>query len=239
MLIFLKLYLAHLVAEFLRPYKAREKRPLSQLAVHLLIYLGAAVVFVNYSFNWRVALCIVLITLAHGVCDFLETKRDDWLAFTVDQLLHLLLIGLAAIWLRFSGFGIVTSALRDIAASKKLHLTLCGYLAVVFGGGFLVHNISKYFTPSIDPGLLPTKPGLTNAGRYIGWLERALVLTFLLTGYKEGIGLLLAAKTLVRYPEIKEDVKGQFAEYFLIGTLSSMGIAILVGLIILKLDAMP
>jgi hypothetical protein len=87
----------------------------------------------------------------------------------------------------------------------------------------------------IDSALVPEKPGLPNAGKYIGWLERSLVLTFIVAGYPDGVGLLLAAKALARYPEIKSDVKGHFAEYFLIGTLTSVTVALLAGFVLLKL----
>ena len=66
-------------------------------------------------------------------------------------------------------------------------------------------------------------------------LKPPLVLTFILTGYPDGIGFLLAGKALVRYPEIKEDVRGHFAEYFLIGTLTSVTLALLGGLLAVKL----
>jgi hypothetical protein len=46
------------------------------------------------------------------------------------------------------------------------------------------------------------------------------------------VGVLLAAKALVRYPEIQEDKKGHFAEYFLVGTLTSVGLAILGGIVL-------
>ena len=77
---------------------------------------------------------------------------------------------------------------------------------------------------------MQSKPGLPAAGKYIGWLERALIITFLVTGNPQAIGLLIAAKALVRYPEIKEDTKGHFAEYFLIGTLTSVSLALFAGL---------
>ena len=82
---------------------------------------------------------------------------------------------------------------------------------------------------------MQSKPGLPSAGKYIGWLERSLVVTFIVGGYPDGIGLLLAAKALVRYPEIKNDEKYHFAEYFLIGTLTSVTLALLGGFALLKL----
>jgi len=83
--------------------------------------------------------------------------------------------------------------------------------------------------------LVAEKPGLPSAGKYIGWLERSLVLIFIVAGYPDGIGLLLAAKALVRYPEIKNDTKAHFAEYFLIGTLTSVTLALIAGFVLIKL----
>jgi len=61
-----------------------------------------------------------------------------------------------------------------------------------------------------------------------------LILTFVLGRYGEAVGFLLAAKALARYPEIKDDTRGHFAEYFLLGTLTSVGLALVGGLIVLK-----
>ena len=122
-----------------------------------------------------------------------------------------------------------------LTGSKKLYLFLSIYVAVVFGGGYFVQKVTQYFMRHIDEGLMQAKPGLPNAGKYIGWLERFLVVTFIVGGYPEGIGLLLAAKALARYPEIKNDEKHHFAEYFLIGTLTSVTLALLAGFALLKL----
>ena len=86
----------------------------------------------------------------------------------------------------------------------------------------------------VDKTLFPNKPGLRNAGKFIGWLERALVTTFVVAGYPEGIGLLLAAKTIARYPELKNDQAHHFAEYFLVGTFTSFSMALIAGFILLK-----
>lgn len=62
-------------------------------------------------------------------------------------------------------------------------------------------------------------------GRYIGYLERAIVFLICIFGSVEGIGFVLAAKTLVRYKEINSD-DNQFQEKYLIGTLLSTIIAL-------------
>lgn len=123
--------------------------------------------------------------------------------------------------------------LGNVANNERVYLTLCVYLGVIFGGGYFVQKVTGYFMHQIDQTIIPSKPGLPSAGKYIGWLERSLMITFMVTGYPEGIGLLLAAKALVRYPEIKSDEKGHFAEYFLIGTLTSVGIALIAGFILI------
>ena len=64
-------------------------------------------------------------------------------------------------------------------------------------------------------------------GRTIGALERALALTFVLLGQYGALGLLIAAKSLARFKALEDR---EFAEYFLIGTLASLLLALLGGL---------
>lgn len=64
-----------------------------------------------------------------------------------------------------------------------------------------------------------------------GWLERFLVLTALLLQSPATVELILTAKSIVQYPQLKSV---RFAEYFLIGTLLSSSMGILGGLILLK-----
>jgi len=45
---------------------------------------------------------------------------------------------------------------------------------------------------------------LPNAGKYIGWLERFLIITFILVNNYNGIGFILAAKGILRFGEIRK-----------------------------------
>ncbi len=58
-----------------------------------------------------------------------------------------------------------------------------------------------------------------------------LILSLVLAEASEAVGCLLATKALVRYPEIEGHAKGHCAEYFLVGTLASVGLALLAGLL--------
>ncbi|PYP70982.1 MAG: hypothetical protein DMD41_13700 [Gemmatimonadetes bacterium] len=64
-------------------------------------------------------------------------------------------------------------------------------------------------------------------GRMIGILERAIALTLVLLGQYGALGLIIAAKSLARFKALEDR---EFAEYFLIGTLASLLLALLGGL---------
>ena len=71
---------------------------------------------------------------------------------------------------------------------------------------------------------------LPNAGQWIGYIERILILTFVLVGSFEGVGFLLAAKSVFRFGELNKAKEIRTTEYVLIGTFASFTIAILTGI---------
>jgi hypothetical protein len=75
----------------------------------------------------------------------------------------------------------------------------------------------------------PVEPAAVSArvGSTIGVLERILVVVFVLTGSDVAIGFVVAAKTLARFRQLDDRA---FAEYYLLGTLASVSVAILTAL---------
>jgi hypothetical protein len=65
-----------------------------------------------------------------------------------------------------------------------------------------------------------------NRGRLIGSIERILLAGMVAAGSYAALGFLVAAKGLVRSKDLE---KHDFAEYFLIGTLASTALAVVVG----------
>ncbi len=61
-------------------------------------------------------------------------------------------------------------------------------------------------------------------GAAIGALERLLIVAFILGGAEVAVGFVIAAKTIARFKQL--DDRG-FAEYYLLGTLASVSVAIL------------
>ena len=143
-------------------------------------------------------------------------------AFVVDQLLHFVTIVVAACWIvRVGPAGVLRHGLSGAArASDRVLLLLVVYVAVIFGGGYLIRFMTRPLLKHLQGG--ESHAQLGNAGMYIGWLERFLVMTALILHSPATVGLILAAKSIARYPEFKRE---QFAEYFLIGTLLSISAA--------------
>lgn len=77
----------------------------------------------------------------------------------------------------------------------------------------------------------PSENGLKDGGLWIGYIERFLILTFVLMSYHEGIGFLLAAKSIFRFGELKNETEIKRTEYILIGTLLSFVLAVCVGML--------
>jgi len=65
--------------------------------------------------------------------------------------------------------------------------------------------------------------------------ERILVFTFVINNHFEGIGFLIAAKSILRFNDIKGSEARKEAEYVLIGTLMSFAASIITGIITVDL----
>lgn len=81
--------------------------------------------------------------------------------------------------------------------------------------------------PAAAPGDPAEVPGIRAAaatlrgGRWIGMLERLAIYATILSGFAEGIAVVLVIKALARYPELKATTSGA-AERFIIGTFTSV-----------------
>lgn len=81
--------------------------------------------------------------------------------------------------------------------------------------------------PSAEPSVKPRSSVPTGApariGATIGALERLLIVAFVLVGAEAAVGFVIAAKTIARFKQL--DDRG-FAEYYLLGTLASVSVAL-------------
>lgn len=159
--------------------------------------------------------------------------RPKWLSFTGAQFAQGVTCSAIATWWAASGDlqQIGSSIIANLSDLRLLwYITI--YISAILGGNEFTKRVAEHFSKQFTAEMIQKKPGLKDAGRYIGWIERFLILTFVVTDFGEAVGFLLAAKALVRYPEINEDKQGRFGEYFLVGTFTSVGIALFAGMIL-------
>lgn len=245
---FLALYLAHLVTDFVlqsnRVVIGKRRGLILAYLEHGVIHIFAAALFLGFAVPglWRNPTfygLLVTLTLVHlgidwsKVCLARFCKVGDGAAlFFADQAVHVVTVGTAA-WLfaRPSSVSLMAKVHWLQSQAEKPLLLLVVYIGVIFGGGYVVRFLTKPLLKSDVEVIGESTNQLENAGMYIGWLERFVVLTSLVLQSPATVGLILTAKSIARYPELKSV---RFAEYFLIGTLLSVTIGILGGLVLLK-----
>ncbi len=234
------LLLAHLLGDFplqsewISKNKGSSLRALSLHGVtHYLLAWACLVSFTPVSaFSLSNHVFVIGYVTIHLLVDKLKcrlTSRkilpDDWKTFLLDQLLHIAILAYVAILLTGNHVGQLVEHMGQLMPSKAQMLEVAiVYVAVVFGGGYLIRNLTKGLArhaPDNSPDHLP------NAGLYIGWLERLLVLTAIAVQTPALVGLILTGKSIARFPELKD---ARFVEYFLIGTLLSLFLSLLGGI---------
>ena len=177
------------------------------------------------------------LTIVHLMIDWAKLRltssgriSDGVLTFLLDQFLHFVSIAAAVFFCTGMRVTDILNLLRLLQPHRDSILTVVVvYVATVFGAGYVVRYLTKPLLKNLPEGVGQTREELRNAGLYIGWLERILVLTAVLLRSPSTIGLVLTAKSIIRFPELKS---GRFAEYFLIGTLLSLLFAIGAGVIL-------
>lgn len=226
--LFVPLLAAHLLSDFAlqSDSMARSKgRPLT-LLLHLLITALCAYLLLGDFSEWKIPLLVVA---SHGLIDVLKnwlTPRfvADLPAFIGDQAAHLAVIfAISAIdWSRVGIFEPWWLAQNPVSYLTTL-VVLSAIIANTLAAG---HFIAKALPKMLDtnPTDLQKDTGLNGAGRYIGHLERLLLLIFVFSGQLSSAGLLIAAKSVLRFQKATENRRE--TEYILVGTLLSFTLGI-------------
>ncbi len=120
-----------------------------------------------------------------------------------------------------------------LGAALKIAVVLGVGLLAVLAGSPLVRTVLRVadsprrVTSELGDGEPAQSAGIQAAsaqlrgGHWIGLLERLAIYAAILTGFAEGIAIVLAIKGLARYPDLKATTTGA-AERFIIGTFSSV-----------------
>jgi len=253
-LFFIKLVLAHIIGDFVFQskkwvdHKFIHKHKSKYLYWHILIHAVALLIVLqaNLKTYW---LGFIIIIISHYIIDVIKlnlnktisldddtlrkkNKKRNRTLFFIDQLAHLLVISGVVILYFSSNF-----EFESLFSSKTLLfitaiLVLTNVSAIVMKVIFSKWNLDhKEDTDTLDEGdINSNKSSLEEAGTYIGVLERLLVFLFIITDHWEGVGFLIAAKSIFRFGDLSKAKNRKLTEYVLIGTLLSFGLAILTGL---------
>ncbi len=118
----------------------------------------------------------------------------------------------------------------------ELLLYIVGFLVSVFGGVLFVEFVLSFFPDFFDgeESVDEDVRGIEHAGKTIGIFERVIVTMLIFLYAYNAISFVIVAKSLARFNQLK---RRKFAEYYLIGTFSSLAFSILIGVIVLKLAA--
>ncbi len=228
MTLFLKIFLAHLIVDFLlQPdrwvrHKEMHKAKSKYLYIHVALHFVVTMLLLWDFSYWGLAL---IITVSHYFIDLLKLYATPLfkhanIPFFIDQLLHILVLYCCAF---YGGLWEHTGTFfRHLDWGMASGIVFLSFPAAIIMGKLLERMSAQI---ALDHDSLP------NAGKYIGIIERLFVFLFILLGKWEAIGLLITAKSVFRFNDLKESNNRKLTEYILIGTLLSFGMAMLTGLL--------
>jgi hypothetical protein len=184
---------------------------------------------------WTIAWIALPVALGHLLIDGAKGrlaggKPGSLAGFALDQAAHLGLLIAACLWIvARPGFPRSLGATPEaLSGMGGIALVVAAYAFNVHGGGAIVSGLLARFNLEEIAGEAEgsTTPSM---GRTIGILERILLLTLVIFAQWGAIGLVLAAKSVARFKDLD---KRTFSEYYLIGTLTSVLVAVASGLLV-------
>ena len=245
------LLLTHLLADFyFQPYswvKQRNERHALALPLYLHALLHGALALIalallsdTYSLV-TTGTGALIIAVSHFKIDVIKSYcSQNTTAFVIDQFAHVIVILVVFLYVTNQWH----SALELIKQLGAGHLAvILAYLAVLKPSSIIIKQLLSPWssevltnkTPSAHPNDTPTitteaQQTLSLAGQRIGYLERVLMLTFVLLNQFSAIGFLIAAKSIFRFGDLTKHQDRKLTEYVLLGTFTSVAMTFAIGL---------
>jgi len=229
----LQLILAHLAGDFLlQPQKWVTNKNLHGYKSKFLYYHIAAhtllltpFLFINFSYYLTALLLIISTHYFIDITKIALSKKypaQDTFWFFGDQLMHLCVI--AIVVHLYYPYIINLNAL-----TSRYILTLAIAAIIIFNvSPIIIRQLVAKWANVISSNI--NNDSLIDAGKYIGIIERLLIILFICIDFFEGIGYLLAAKSIFRFGDLTKSKEKKLTEYILLGTLISFALAIIIGL---------
>ena len=223
-----RLLTAHIFTDFvLQPTSwVNDKREKKFRSKYLYIH-GLITGVVAYVAMWNPGawLLPLIIMITHILIDGWKLyRKNNLFYFITDQLLHVLITVFA--WILI--YDKWDTQILSKFDWNKIWTYALAFSFILWPTGYIVSYATATWRKKLEAEMIEPE-SLDQAGKYIGMLERTLVLIFILTNRYETIGLLIAAKSILRFSESKAR---KHTEYVLIGTMLSFSITLIVGLAI-------
>ncbi len=230
-MIFVQLIFAHLLGDFiLQPdswvvEKESKKLKSGYLYLHALIHTLLSFVFIWNTKLWWIALTVgishLMIDAAKVSFQNVKNKKSG---FFIDQMLHVLVIAGISFYSNEFNF--------EFLKNMNFLKILAGAVFLTTPASVFIRILLSSWTPVPETAGNIQTESLSSAGKYIGILERLLVFTFIMVNHWEGVGFMVAAKSVFRFSDLAQAKQRKLTEYVLIGTLLSFGMAVLTGILI-------
>lgn len=153
-----------------------------------------------------------------------QTAKSKKIWFFIDQALHIAVI--AGISFYFNEFNF------EFLKNQEILKIIMAALFLTTPASIFIKILLSSWTPVPETQNNIQTESLSSAGKYIGILERLLVFTFIVVNHWEGVGFMVAAKSVFRFSDLAQAKQRKLTEYVLIGTLLSFGMAVLTGILI-------
>lgn len=222
-------FIAHLLSDFiLKPQSWCDKRD-KKIFTPYLFYHGAIVLISSYilSFDFGFWKTAVLLTIVHLIIDIIKkyiikkTKIKN--LFFAEQFLHLItIIGIVLLYNYTFGINLL------FELNTKTLAIIAGFLFCSKPANIIIKSLFQSFSIEmlVENSDNDEEKGLPNAGKLIGITERFIALALILLCQYEAVGLIIAAKSILRFNATQK------SEYVLVGTLLSFAIATFTGITI-------
>ncbi|WP_294219967.1 DUF3307 domain-containing protein [uncultured Chryseobacterium sp.] len=230
-MIFIQLIFAHLLGDFiLQPdswvaEKEGKKLKSGYLYLHVLIHTVLSFILLWNTELWWIALTVGISHLMIDAAKLsfqIAKNKKGWFFF--DQALHFLVIAGVSLYCQEFNF--------EFLRNKELVKIVAGAIFLTSPASVFIRILLSSWTPVPETAGNIQTESLSNAGKYIGILERLLVFTFIMVNHWEGVGFMVAAKSVFRFSDLAQAKQRKLTEYVLIGTLLSFGMAVLTGILI-------
>ena len=230
----------HLLADFLfqtSAYSEKKRKKLKPLLLHCFIYFIVFEIVLLPILQFKKAFLLgMIISVLHFFINFTKNKLEKsfpqrrlqiWI-FSINQLIHfVILIGIYYIFNLANSVSNLYINLQGYENFKIIILYISVFSIIYEPASVFIRKLFISISPKTYPKAYSEE---LKAGNIIGKLERTIIAILLLNNQFGLIGFVLTAKSIARFKQMEDK---NFAEKYLIGTLTSF-LIVLITVLILK-----